>query len=122
MNNTNTVKKRFLASVYFLSIISLICSTLLFYLCLLGPLLVLIPWSLLFLIKRDSPYFKDWKNIQALLCIVYVYIIGATLGLLNIGALIGIADSIMISVVYLLLLLALIVHGTYVFYQSYKLT
>ena len=109
------VKMDFKVNVYFLTILSSIFSALLLYLLILGPLLILVPWTLFFILKRNSSYFHQWTYFDVLKVFIGVYICGVLLGMAHLGIFISLNQEPIIWIPYLMLLLGTLLHSLLLF-------
>jgi hypothetical protein len=74
-------------NIYFLTMLSSVCSMPMLYAIVLGPLLVLVPWCIFYVVKRQSTYFNGWTwatvinlliityPLAVLLCVLYYYVL-----------------------------------------------
>ena len=66
--------------IHFLSVASGVCSTLMLYLMLLGPLFIVIPWLVFYWLKQSAPYFEGWTWFRAIVVFCVSIALGLALG------------------------------------------
>ena len=105
-----------------ISVASAVCSTVLVYLMLLGPMLIVIPWLLFYQFKQKSPYFFGWTWSRVIVVSVVGYALGLGLGTLCLYTLIVneslIASGALAGLLICDLIYGVIVCGTRIFLRA----
>jgi hypothetical protein len=78
-----TCKEKVVNTLYFFSLTATICAILSGYAALLAPIIVVIPWSLVYFITRHSAYFHDWSAPVVLFTVVGIYLFGLLLWIIS---------------------------------------
>ena len=66
-------------TLYFLTMISAICSFFLVYFMIIGPFPILLIWITFYLFNRSKPYFRPWTLLTVLSVIIGTYALGIML-------------------------------------------
>jgi hypothetical protein len=119
MENQKTEKHQQLTTfecLNFLSVTSAICSTVLVYLMLLGPLFIVTPWIMFYGFKHKSSYFHGWTWSRVIFVSITSYLLGLALGTLSLYTLIGMGhESLIPSVVLAIFLVGDLIYSSFVF-------
>ena len=108
-----------ISTIYFLTITGSIISVFLFYLMLLGPLFVLIPWLFYFRFKVNSEYLNGWSWLRASSIFVFVYISAYLLSLLYFYIIFN-GNSQITLLLCFVMVLTLFVHSSFRFVHAIR--